>query len=308
MFSFSLLAGALAQNRAPFGMEKHSIHLSNTLIDGLVVSYLTFTALLSFWLLDAGHITGLHISLILGIFALRKIAWSGRQVCHDWYAVLLVPLLYGELDILRGVAKGRVYDELVLSWEHVLFSGSSPATWLSQEFPYLWLSEYLHFCYLVFYVLIPWVGYRIYRKSGAETFRLYVWSVMSPYLATYMVQMFFPVVGPRPLFPPLAEELQGPFWKFCHFLCGYGSSGAAAFPSSHVTVGVAVTIAAWYWDKKAFVCFLPITLGLSLCTVYGRFHYAVDAIAGALLAAFFLQWSPWFYRRLHNYVHGVSAV
>lgn len=289
-------------------MEKNSIHLSHTLIDGLLVAYLTFTAVLGLLLPDASQLIGLHIALILGIFALRKTVWPGSRFCHDWYAVLLVPLLYGELDILSGVAGGRVYDDLVLSWEHALFSGSSPATWLSQKYPYLLLSEYLHFCYLVFYILISWLGYRIYKRVGGETFRLYVWSVMSAYITTYLVQMFFPVVGPRPLFPPLAEELHGPFWQLCHFLCGHGASGAAAFPSSHVTIGVAVAIAAWHWDRKALVFFLPITLGLSLCTVYGRFHYAVDAIAGTLLAVFFLLWCPWLYRRLHNFLYGVSPV
>ena len=288
-------------------MENKPVHLSNTLIDGLLVSYLTFTALLCLFWLDGNHIIGLHVILVLGIFALRTIKWSKRQLCHDWYAVIMVPLLYGELNTLSGMAGGKVYDDLVLSWEYALFAGTSPAMWLSEKFPYMWLSEYFHFCYLAFYVLIPWLGYRIYKSVGGETFRLYVWSVMSAYIATFVVQIFFPVVGPRPLSPPLAEEVQGPFWQFCHFLCGHGASNAAAFPSSHVTVGVAVALSAWYWDKRALIALIPVTAGLSLCTVYGRFHYAVDALAGALLAVFFIQWGRWTYRRLHNLPHGVTV-
>jgi membrane-associated phospholipid phosphatase len=54
----------------------------------------------------------------------------------------------------------------------------------------------------------------------------------------------------------------------------------AAFPSSHVAVSVAATAAALReWRALGLTLVLPTTL-LTLGSVYGQFHYAVDALAG----------------------------
>ena len=54
----------------------------------------------------------------------------------------------------------------------------------------------------------------------------------------------------------------------------------AAFPSSHVAVAVAATaVALLEWRVLGLALVVPTTL-LTLGSVYGQFHYAVDALAG----------------------------
>src|SRR3989442_11587094 len=63
-----------------------------------------------------------------------------------------------------------------------------------------------------------------------------------------------------------------------------GGSWGAALPSSHVAAAVvAVLCALRYWRALGFVL-TPFTIGLVLSVVYGQFHYAVDAVAGLIVA------------------------
>src|SRR5262249_36695552 len=97
----------------------------------------------------------------------------------------------------------------------------------------------------------------------------------------YTVFLLFPVVGPRHVFPAadnvatrtMIAQLTA---RFLDHVAAWG----AAFPSSHVAVSVAATVAALReWRALGLVLVVPTTL-LALGSVYGQFHYAVDVLAG----------------------------
>jgi membrane-associated phospholipid phosphatase len=266
------------------------------LVDGLVIGYLALTSLLSLTLPENGSLPLIHLGLILAIFGIRK--WSSEFV-HQLYSALLVPFLYLELDTLSGLAGGRIYDHKVMSWEKSLFGDPMPAEWLSEALPFLPLSEILHLCYLSFYPMLIFLAIRLYLVARAHV-QTYLWCSHAATFTIYMIQMWFPVQGPRPLLPPLAENLHGPFWQLCHYLCGQGASGAAAFPSGHVTFACGITLGAWHWDRKSYKFLLPVSCGLALATVYGRFHYAVDVLVGAAVGWLFLEFGPQLYIKLSN--------
>jgi len=267
------------------------------LVDYLIALYLVFTALLAWGLEGGERLVWAHLGLLLLISLLRT---GPANVVHRFYSCLLVPLLYMELDTLSRVAGGKVYDDLVWGWELALF-GESPALWLSEQYPWLWLSEFLHLSYLTYYFFIPVLAWRLYRLERHSELEFFLFSIKGAFLLTLTIQIFFPVIGPRPLFPPLAESLQGPCWWLCHYLCGQGAAAAAAFPSGHVLVGLGVTLASFRWDRRLFWWMLPFGLGITLGTVYGRFHYGVDAIAAVLLCLPFLYWGPRWHRRLRDW-------
>jgi membrane-associated phospholipid phosphatase len=266
------------------------------LVDGLLVGYLTLTGLLSLTLPDSGGLPLSHLLLTAGILGIRR--WA-PDIVHQLYSALLVPLLYGELDTLSGLAGGRTYDAQIVSWEKSLFGDPIPAEWFSQALPFLPLSELLHFCYLSFYPMLIFLAVRMYCL-GHKKLQAYLWCSHCAYLTAYLIQMRFPVQGPRPLMPPLDESLQGPFWRLCHYLMGRGASGAAAFPSGHVTFACSIALAAWHWDHKAYRLLAPMCCGMALATIYGRFHYAVDVLVGAFIGWICMEYGPQVYQQLSN--------
>jgi membrane-associated phospholipid phosphatase len=94
------------------------------------------------------------------------------------------------------------------------------------------------------------------------------------------------VAGPRYLFPLAANAASDTaIARFTQRLLDDGAAWGTAFPSSHVAVSVvAAGVAVREWRPLGVVLLVAASL-LTLGTVYGQFHYAVDAVAGAGLAA-----------------------
>ena len=63
-----------------------------------------------------------------------------------------------------------------------------------------------------------------------------------------------------------------------------GCARGGAFPSAHVSGAVVVSLVAWRHQPRLAYLLVPIAGSVMIATVYGRFHYVLDALAGAGLA------------------------
>src|SRR5208282_5313714 len=100
----------------------------------------------------------------------------------------------------------------------------------------------------------------------------------------YAVYPLFALTPPRVLFgdvpgphvEPLLRKLN--FWLLDRY-----SVAACIFPSGHVAAATAVALAVCKHAPRLGVLFLFLAASVALATVYGRYHYAADAVAGALV-------------------------
>ena len=63
-----------------------------------------------------------------------------------------------------------------------------------------------------------------------------------------------------------------------------GGARGGAFPSAHVSGAVVVCLVAWRHQRRLAYLLVPFTGSVMIATVYGRFHYVLDTLAGAVLA------------------------
>jgi membrane-associated phospholipid phosphatase len=220
-------------------------------------------------------------------------------ILREWYPLLLLPFLYGELDALNiAVHGGRMFDGLVQVWEEMVFGGHPSRDW-ARAVPNLLLSEVLHASYLSYYLLLYAPALTIWLRCTRRDFRVTVFTIMLAFVAHYFFFIFFPVEGPRYRFDaPMGGIEQGTFYGLAHRLLEAGSSRGAAFPSSHVGASAAVTIAAMRTIPRAAPLIGLLTAGVALGAVYGGFHYAVDALAGGILGVGMALLAPALHRRL----------
>jgi membrane-associated phospholipid phosphatase len=109
-------------------------------------------------------------------------------------------------------------------------------------------------------------------------------TVLLATLFCYAVYPFFPLTPPRVLFgdvpgphvEPLLRKLN--FWLLDHY-----SVQACIFPSGHVAAVTAVALAVRKNAPRLGALFVFLAASIALATVYGRYHYAPDALAGALV-------------------------
>src|SRR5207302_573933 len=120
------------------------------------------------------------------------------------------------------------------------------------------------------------------RRDAA---RRTIFAVMVTFYICYVVFLFFPVAGPRYTFD-LADNAATSVWpaRATQWLLDLGDSWGAAFPSSHVAAAVVAALCALRYWRPLGLLLTPLTVGLVLSVVYGQFHYAVDAVAGLIVA------------------------
>jgi membrane-associated phospholipid phosphatase len=261
--------------------------------DLILAGYVGFSGLLILafgWKLTPGVWVGLtlaHVAILLVGFW-----WVGRPAQHptlrgffrDAYPLLFIAFLYWELRYLALLFSAGYNDPLILRLEEALF-GSQLAMTLSQYFPYVWLSELMHFFYASYWFLLPVALVGLYLRGRLSGFRELVFAELVVYFGCYLVFIFFPVAGPHYQFPVIGGQLSDGFlYELVHRVLEDGGSKGAAFPSSHVAVACAILLVSWRHDRLVGTVMAPFVIGLTISTVYGRFHYGIDALAGVLTA------------------------
>lgn len=200
-----------------------------------------------------------------------------------WYPFVLVPAYYGQLGIV-GAALGHVRDLVVQRWELALF-GSQPSVAWHVAMPAPALSWLLHACYLCHYPIIVGVPLWLWLRAGGDAAERAIFGIALAFYACFLVSAVFPVAGPGYWFPaPDGPGSRVATARLVHWVIDSGSSYGTAFPSSHVAASWTAVLMATRRAPGLAAVLAPVALGLAAGTVYGQFHYAVDAGAGAIVA------------------------
>jgi membrane-associated phospholipid phosphatase len=64
-----------------------------------------------------------------------------------------------------------------------------------------------------------------------------------------------------------------------------GRVHGAAFPSAHVAGSMVAILASWRYRRWLFWLCLPFFASMCVATVYGRYHYVADVLAGLAVGA-----------------------
>ena len=206
------------------------------------------------------------------------------RVILDWHPLLLFPFLYKEVERLAPVLGDWRLTGAIPAWESALFAGQ-PSLYLSERLPFVPLSEYLHFCYLSYGIVIPSVAAYWYVSGRRAAFGELLLLLSTVLLGSYLFFILLPVDSPYYLSPRLGPPLSGHFFfDLVHQVSARGGARGGAFPSAHVSGAVVVSLVAWRHQRRLAYWLVPITGGVMIATVYGRFHYVLDTLAGAALA------------------------
>jgi membrane-associated phospholipid phosphatase len=256
----------------------------------LTASYLAITAgliaLLGTTVPGRVGLVAVHLALSGALLALNRArpATGSLRVIRDWHPLMLFPFLYKEVELLAPALGDWRLTAAIPAWESALFAGQ-PSRYLAERLAFVPLSEYLHFSYLSYVIVIPSVAtyWYVRRRQAAFSELLFLLSIVL--LGSYLFFILLPVDSPYYLSLRLGPPLAGHFFfDLVHEVSARGGARGGAFPSAHVSGAVVVTLVAWQHQRRLAYLLVPITASVVVATVYGRFHYVLDTIAGAALA------------------------
>ena len=295
----SAVPGPGARRPAPAGEMQRGLWP----VDWLMLSYLLAISLVITWFIqkfdNAGMLLLAHgaaISLIVAYAFLPRL--PGAFFFRHVYPIPYVFACYRVMSvIIRSIREARS-DAMLAAWDFALWH-AHPTVWLERvQFPLV--VELLQIIYALFVPAILAVALILWIRQR-EDFRGYAFLLTPGFLASYVLYFVVPARGPRIFLDGLQTKPLVGLWLFGplrSLLDVMESSHYDCFPSGHTEM----TIIAWWATRRISsglsTLYLVYTALILLATVYLRYHYTVDLIAGILVAALVLYAAPHFEKKL----------
>lgn len=237
------------------------------------------------WLLAA------HALLVLLVFlAAHARAEAVARHCFlaEWYPLVVLVAVYASVDLVNGPreAAGISYDAAVQRLEHAAFGRQLAHDW-SRSHAGAAFSWPLSLAYLGFFPLVIIAPAVLWVRGHFVRARQTIFGISLAFFTCYLIFLLFPVAGPNYLWGWPTEGVHaGLPSRLVRELIDGGDSWGSAFPSSHVAASMAAALLAFRNWRPLGWALLPFALGILIGVVYFQVHYAVDAIAGLIIAGF----------------------
>lgn len=206
--------------------------------------------------------------------------------------------LFGAVDPLQLVLHGHWLDQSVIDLEARLL-GEQPTLWL-ERLARPWLTEWMMFAYVVYLPLYPLVFGLVWLRRGEAAAEACFLTLGLANVACDIGFVLLPVAGPMAFMgQAFTVPLDGYLFTFLgELIRTHLHFPGGSLPSPHCAAATVLWGITWRHEPKLFWLLTPIILSLYVSTVYGRYHYLSDAVAGIALALVVLATAPWLARRL----------
>lgn len=226
----------------------------------------------------------LFIALLLCSLALaeRSRYAAAISMIRDWTPMALTLCAFREMELFVPQFYNSGFEKNWIEWDHIVLHERGLKRLIESLGSFI--PAYLELCYLLVYgvgsfcVIMLWV-----KGHRRDVDRFYV-VLLTGTLLAYALFPYFPSRPPRIVFPamelPAAHDV---FRSLNLFLLENATIHSGVFPSAHVSAAFS---AAWAMflvlpeEKRVGWILLAFAISVAVATVYGRYHYAADAVAG----------------------------
>lgn len=251
----------------------------------LIVTVSVYSSLIPEWGSLVLLYSGISLVLVFLIFtANNREGWRQIVWFHDFFPVCAILVVFNSLAKITPYLHETTLDSLFIEADRLLF-GTDPTVWLERALHPL-LVDSLQLAYTSYYFLPVVLVLVLYQGWDRRAFDEAVFGIVLAFFLSYTGYLLFPAVGPRyalqhvQAFPlegsPLSQAIR-------EALDQLEKNKRDAFPSGHTAV---VLVMLYYCHRHARrllpIC-LPLVMALIVSTVYLRYHYVVDVLAGILL-------------------------
>jgi membrane-associated phospholipid phosphatase len=204
------------------------------------------------------------------------------SVIRDWVSVSLILLAYREMDWFAALTRNFNLELRWEEWDRILLHNWG----LQRGIELLGLAgpSYLELCYLLVYAVAPFFVAIMYANNHRSRVKGAVFWYLLGTLLAYALFPYFPSDPPRIAFG--ASDLPNyisPLRQMNLWLLGDLGIHTSVFPSAHVSSAftAAWVLFAFMPGRKQYGWGMLIyAISVAIATVYGRYHYAADAVAG----------------------------
>jgi membrane-associated phospholipid phosphatase len=221
------------------------------------------------------------------------------EIVRDWFPFLAILLMYYSLwgdatHLLVPLDRDR---ELIALDQRLFGFQASVAM---QRFITPGRTAWMQFSYFYHILHIPLVGCFVYLCRPRSRFREMMSGLMVVTFLGLLGYILVPAIGPmytlRELYTvPLLQPI--PIFNRQLEFMDLARIHRDVFPSMHVAISFLVWLYALRNSRSLFWLVSPLVLSLWVSTIYLRYHYLVDVVAGLFLAPASFLLANWLFRR-----------
>jgi membrane-associated phospholipid phosphatase len=221
------------------------------------------------------------------------------EIIRDWFPFLVILMMYYTLwgDATRLlVTTDR--DSALMALDQRLFGFQ--ASLVLQRIISPRLTDWMDFAYFYHVVNIPLVACFLYLFRDRARFREIMSGLVVVSFLGMLGYLLVPAIGPmytlRDQYTVPLHKTLGAFHREVDFM-DFARIRRDVFPSLHVAISFVVWLYAYRNSKRLFWILSPLILSLWFSTVYLRYHYLIDVLAGLILAPISFLLANWLFRR-----------
>lgn len=206
-------------------------------------------------------------------------------ISYEWVAMILRALPH------------RSYELLMLQLDARIFGGN-PSVWM-ERINHPVLTEYFQTIYVCYFPLLLLVGVALLLEGKAAALHRYILAFFAAVVFNHACYVLVPVQSPfliadiEPYSAMVAytTELHGLWYadSLREGLLKATTMRYDCFPSGHTMHSLIAVYFAWRARRSVAVFATVVGVSIVLSTLYLRYHYGVDLLAGALGAALWIH-------------------
>jgi membrane-associated phospholipid phosphatase len=248
----------------------------------LILGYFCYVAVVAIFFFAPSKAFVLAAAVGAAILLLAR----SKSIVRDIAPLGFVLAAYREMDWFTPALRDHRFEKLWVAWDRRLLDDLHVRAAI--ESTGVVMPSFFELCYLLVYGVAPVAILLLLFNHGRARMGDFWLAYLAGTLGAYALFPFFPSDPPRVVFP--AEDLPNVITALRHLnlwiVGGYGIH-SSVFPSAHVS---SVLSAAWGlraaipkrpWIWRWFALY---GVAVAIATLYGRYHYAVDAVAGAAIS------------------------
>ncbi len=272
-------------------------------VDKVILPYFGFSLVLvlACWnrIPNAAALLAWHLAgALLIIYQVKRpnpTSWFFR----NWYPLPYVASCYREMALFVRAIRQTDCDRWLADVDYRIWH-ANPTVWLERiQTPVL--TELLQVAYTLFVPAVLLVAYLLWKKRCYAEFQYYAFLIALGFLVSYIGYLLVPARGPRFLLSHLQHIPLRGLWLFQTMqstLDRLESAHYDCFPSGHTELTLLAWCGSALVSKRLFRIYFAYTPFLIFATVYLRYHYTVDVLAGAGVAGVLVLLAPVMYRSL----------
>ena len=236
----------------------------------------------------------LHFLILLAVLALALVggaAWGPRselgRVAHAYVPLPVVVTIFNVAGPLIGELNPMRFDSTMAGIDLSWFGPLVPA-WRNLLGRPHWLTDAASLFYVSYYFIPFAMCIALWVQRRWKDYDDLAFALIATLLLTYIGYFIFPTTGPRVPHELEVQVLGGGTFsaRVRDFLRAAEVNQLDAFPSGHTALSLVYLGYGWrlYPSWKIRIPLAISVIGIIFATVYLSLHYAIDLVAGTLLA------------------------